>query len=253
LVDFRSSSGKAADKAKVAPEPSGAMQQGARDGHNYDAPPVEVSGFPTSPLPPCIDGLLPTVALSIDIEGLNRNATCDNVVLVVPLDSETSTRVAQRRRTTLQQQAAKRPKLNESDSEKDSAERGDQSERAPVPWEDDEKEEIALLSLVRYLALQSLISPDEHAELGRMLAAAQHQPPPPRESTQLSSAGEEEMEDDAKELRAGLEVQWPAEEVRRWLARTVGRKRLVFLLELYARPGGQRVETVATALFPASS
>jgi hypothetical protein len=61
------------------------------------------------------------------------------------------------------------------------------------------------------------------------------------------------MEDDAKELRAGLEVQWPAEEVRRWLARTTGRKRLVFLLELYARPGGQRVETVATALFPASS
>ncbi len=224
--------------------------------------------FPTTSLPASFDGLLPTVALSIDIEGLNRNANCDNVVLVVPLDIEASARVAQRKRTARRAGAGhhqtKRPRIDASDDDKGKEHQqveeedgvDDDEADSPTSWSDDEKEEIALMSLVRYLALQSLVTPDEHAELRQRLAqaAARGNAHERQESTQ---AGKEEGGDKAGEAGvAGAHEEssdhagWPGEEVRRWLAQVVGRdKRFVFLLELYARPG-QLVEKVATALFP---
>lgn len=227
--------------------------------------------FPTTSLPASFDGLLPTVALSIDIESLNRNATCDNVVLVVPLDIEASTRVVQRKRRTRRLGAGhhqtKRPRLDASDDDKGKEQQQQEEDSvvddeadSPTSWSDDEKEEIALMSLVRYLALQSLVTPDEHAELRQRLAqaATRGNAHERQESTQAGKEEDEDAEGKAGDVgaheessdRRGHHAGWPGEEVRRWLAQAVGRdKRFVFLLELYARPG-QLVEKVATALFP---
>lgn len=223
------------------------------------------SVFSTFSNPIYFDGLLPITSLSIDIVGLNRNASCENIVFLVPVDFELARWVDRRKGATSEQLTprAKRQKLDEKtmledeESNENSEAREEHvgnseggSEEEAASWSDGEKEEIAFLSLARYLSVQSCLSPAEEQELHTMFSfyydggesqeAAGHSL-----QTQHSFADSEESQQGAPRRSFTLD------DVRRWVGKTLSGLRLVFLMELYAAPGPHRViENVVTALFP---
>jgi len=204
--------------------------------------------FPSSLLPPYFDGLLPMVALSIRVEGLNRNVTLDNVVLLVPIDMNFFSSLSNHQDNgDTGAERKKRPRQERVDREQDNQEKELREDlRSVHELNDEEKEQVAIVSLIRYLSLQSLFTPTELEELGQIRIAHQHSAEhTPQLLTQAedSESGTQPREQNAK-ARAG----WPVREIQQWLAKVLAQKRLAFLLELYSG-FGPCVEKIVTSLF----
>lgn len=234
-----------------------------------------ISGFPSFSAPSLLtyfDGLLPIVSLAIDIESLNKNARCEKLILMVPMDVKIATRIAGRRsqhETLNRDDRVKRQRLDETTVLEEDEEEFDSSNRQmddstasreevdsysqieatksirTTPWQDSEKEEIALLSLARYLSLQYCLTAEEEEELNRFLAPYELEAESDSEKQADSNYLYTQPASESRRARPTMA------EVRRWTAKVISERRLVFLIELYARPGPQRtVERVVTALFP---